>query len=72
MTLSILCLTPILLGIRIYVEIIYVDGETLRERIARGPMAVAAVIEMTEQVASALKAAHSAGIVHRDIKLTTS
>lgn len=69
---STLCLTPIHPGIRICVETVCVEGETLRERIARGPMAVAAVIEMTEQVASALKAAHSAGIVHRDIKLTTS
>ena len=72
MILSTLSLIPIPPGVRIYVKTVCVEGETLRERIARGPMAVAAVIEMTEQVASALKAAHSAGIVHRDIKLTTS
>ncbi len=43
-------------------------GETLRERIARGPMKVAEVLDIGIQLSDALAAAHSQGIVHRDIK----
>ena len=45
-----------------------VRGETLRERLSRGPMPVADAIEIAMQIAAALGAAHHAGIVHRDIK----
>jgi eukaryotic-like serine/threonine-protein kinase len=43
-------------------------GETLAERLSRGPVPVAQAIEIGAQVASALDAAHRAGLVHRDIK----
>jgi serine/threonine protein kinase len=43
-------------------------GETLRERIARGPMKVGDVLDVGIQLADALDAAHAQGIVHRDIK----
>lgn len=46
----------------------FIDGETLRQRIANGRMDVCDMLEIAIQVASALKAAHAAGIVHRDIK----
>src|SRR4030095_16547770 len=46
----------------------YVEGETLRQRIARADMSVNEVLEIAVQVASALEAAHSAGVIHRDIK----
>ena len=45
-----------------------VHGETLRERIARGPMDLKSVLELGSQIASALDAAHTRGIIHRDIK----
>jgi len=45
-----------------------VDGESLRERIARGPMTVAEALDVTMQVSRGLAKAHAAGIVHRDIK----
>ena len=45
-----------------------IDGETLRQRLRRGPMPATEALEVALQVASALVAAHSAGIVHRDIK----
>src|SRR5437870_9605824 len=46
----------------------FIDGETLRERMRSGPMSLGEVLEVAIQSASALSAAHDAGIVHRDIK----
>jgi hypothetical protein len=46
----------------------FVDGETLRERITRGPLTLREILDITIQTASALSAAHAASIVHRDIK----
>lgn len=45
-----------------------VDGETLADVIARGPLPIADVRRWGAQAASALAAAHAQGIVHRDIK----
>jgi serine/threonine-protein kinase len=45
-----------------------VDGPTLAERIARGPLPVADVLLIARQVVEALDAAHQQGIVHRDLK----
>jgi serine/threonine-protein kinase len=45
-----------------------VEGETLRQRMMSGPLRIEAALEIAAQVASALEAAHRAGIVHRDIK----
>ena len=46
----------------------FVDGETLREHISRQRITVDEVLNIGTQIASALQAAHQAGIVHRDIK----
>jgi Tol biopolymer transport system component/tRNA A-37 threonylcarbamoyl transferase component Bud32 len=46
----------------------FIDGETLRERLNRGGMKLGEVLDVASQIASALVAAHAAGIVHRDIK----
>ncbi len=46
----------------------YVEGETLREHTSRARMSLIQVLEVVVQVASALSAAHQAGIIHRDIK----
>lgn len=46
----------------------FIDGETLRERVRKGSITPGEVIDLGIQVASALSATHSVGIVHRDIK----
>jgi serine/threonine protein kinase/tetratricopeptide (TPR) repeat protein len=44
------------------------EGETLRERIARKPLDSETVLELSIQILSALEAAHAKNVVHRDIK----
>jgi hypothetical protein len=44
------------------------DGETLRERLAEGPLPLRRVIDYSVQFARGLAAAHDRGIVHRDLK----
>jgi Tol biopolymer transport system component len=44
------------------------DGETLRERVAAGPLPLRKVIDTAVQIAHGLAAAHGKGIVHRDLK----
>jgi TolB-like protein/predicted Ser/Thr protein kinase len=46
----------------------FVRGQTLAERIARGPLDEAEVLELAPQLCDALEAAHEQGIVHRDLK----
>ena len=45
-----------------------VDGDTLADRIARGPVPVKQALTWARQIADALDAAHEKGIVHRDLK----
>src|SRR5215467_8140220 len=44
------------------------EGETLRERLTRGPIPLRKAIDYEAQVAHGLAAAHDKGIVHRDLK----
>ncbi len=45
-----------------------VEGPTLADRIARGPMGIDEALPIARQIAEALEAAHEKGIVHRDLK----
>ena len=55
-------------GNRHFIATEFIEGVTLRASLARGKMSVRDALEIAVQVASALAAAHEAGIVHRDIK----
>ena len=46
----------------------FIEGQTLRQRLADGPIPLPEVLAIAMQIAKALAAAHAAGIVHRDIK----
>jgi serine/threonine-protein kinase len=45
-----------------------VDGETLADRIARGPIPVEEALDIAKHICEALDAAHEKGIIHRDLK----
>ena len=46
----------------------YVDGDSLRQRLAEGPMGIGEIVGVLRDVARALAYAHGHGVVHRDIK----
>ncbi len=45
-----------------------VEGETLADRLSRGPLPVKNALTLADQIAEALEAAHEKGIIHRDLK----
>ena len=53
---------------RVFLSMAYCDGETLKTRLERGPLAATEAVRVAVQVARGLARAHQAGIVHRDVK----
>src|SRR5207244_6733133 len=55
-------------GGRHFIATEFIDGVTLRKRLAGAPMDLSEVLDVAIQITGALEEAHAAGIVHRDIK----
>jgi serine/threonine protein kinase len=53
---------------RSYYVMDYLQGETLRKRVKRGPLHISEASSVIDEVCSALMAAHDKGIIHRDLK----
>ncbi len=53
---------------QMFISFEHIDGETLKEKIKRGPVPIGKAVEIATQIAQGLAKAHEAGIVHRDIK----
>jgi formylglycine-generating enzyme required for sulfatase activity/predicted Ser/Thr protein kinase/predicted esterase len=53
---------------RPYIAMEYVEGETLKDKIHKGPLTAGAALEIAIQIAEGLDEAHGKGIIHRDIK----
>src|SRR5438445_2498676 len=51
-----------------FIAMEFIEGETLRARLARDQMPIDEILDIATQIAGAIGAAHKAGIVHRDIK----
>src|SRR5215813_1774226 len=52
----------------LFIVMAFYQGETLKQRLQKGPLPVPEALEVLRQIAVGLEAAHRAGIVHRDIK----
>jgi eukaryotic-like serine/threonine-protein kinase len=52
----------------LFLSLAFYDGETLKQKIERGPLRIEAALDYACQIAAGLARAHAQGIVHRDVK----
>jgi serine/threonine protein kinase/tetratricopeptide (TPR) repeat protein len=55
-------------GGQTYISMAYIEGVSLKEKIALGPLGIEEALDIASQLAEGLRAAHTRGIIHRDIK----
>jgi len=55
-------------GVQTYIAMEYVDGQTVKDKVATSPIKLKEAIDNAIQIAEGLQAAHEKGIIHRDIK----
>jgi len=53
---------------RRFLALEYLEGQSLSQRLSRGPLPVAEALEICLQIAAGLEAAHERGVIHRDLK----
>lgn len=53
---------------QVFICMAFYDGESLRSRLARGPLSIEETLNVVIQVAEGMKQAHEHGVIHRDIK----
>jgi serine/threonine protein kinase/predicted ATPase/tetratricopeptide (TPR) repeat protein len=53
---------------QLYIVMEWIEGQTLRQKLAQGPLPVPEVLGIASQILDALAAAHEEGIIHRDLK----
>ena len=51
-----------------YLALEHVEGETLADKLARGPLSLQETLDVCIEIAAGMEAAHDAGVVHRDLK----
>jgi serine/threonine protein kinase/Tfp pilus assembly protein PilF len=52
----------------VYIAMAYIDGKSLKEKVAKEPLKIGEALDVAIQVAEGLDEAHNKGIIHRDIK----
>ncbi len=53
---------------QLFIVMAFYDGQTLKQRLASGPLAVDEALDIATQIADGLAKAHAQGVVHRDVK----
>jgi serine/threonine protein kinase len=53
---------------QVFISMAYYQGETLKDKIERGPVSLQEAIHLTRQIGEGLSKAHEKGIIHRDVK----
>lgn len=53
---------------RLFIVMAHYEGETLKQKLERGPLAIQEAIEIASEIAEGLARAHAQGVVHRDVK----